>query len=98
MSPGHLARLFRRERGMSFGDYLRELRLRKAAELLSRTAAPVQRIAARVGYKDPSRFASHFRRRFGLTPREFRMRFGKAEMLLDFSHPDQGMPTATIDR
>ena len=71
-SAGHLARLFRQQRGVSFTDYLRELRMQKAADLLRRTLLPVYRIAAGVGYEDPSRFAAHFRRRFGQTPRAFR--------------------------
>jgi AraC-like DNA-binding protein len=77
-SPGHLARLFRQQHGVSFTDYLRELRLQKAADLLRRTLLPIQRIAAGVAYDDPSRFATHFRRRFGLTPRRFRGQFGKS--------------------
>jgi len=77
-SPGHLARLFRQQHGVSFTDYLRELRMQKAADLLRRTRLPIQRIAASVAYDDPSRFATHFRRRFGLTPRGFRGQFGKS--------------------
>jgi AraC-like DNA-binding protein len=68
-SPGHLSRLFRRAHGLSFTDYLRELRMQKAARLLLGSSRPVGRIAAVVGYRDASRFAQHFRRRFGLSPR-----------------------------
>jgi len=78
ISPGHLARLFRRRHGVSYTDYLRELRMQKAADLLGGTKSAIGRIAARVGYEDPSRFATHFRRRFGLTPRDFRHQFGKS--------------------
>jgi len=76
-SPGHLARLFRQQRGISYTEYVRELRMQKAADLLRRTKLPVRQVAARVGYEDPSRFTVHFRRRFGLTPREFRRRLGE---------------------
>lgn len=78
-SPGHLARLFRQRHRSSFTGYLRELRMQKGADLLRRTHLPIQRIAARVGYEDPSRFATHFRRRFGLAPREFRGEFGSPQ-------------------
>jgi AraC-like DNA-binding protein len=81
ISPGHLARLFREQHNVSFTGYLRELRMQKAADLVRRTLLPVQRIAARVGYDDPSRFATHFRRRFGLTPRDFRRQFGGPELV-----------------
>ncbi len=78
-NPGHLARLFRQRHRSSFTGYLRELRMQKGADLLRRTHLPIQRIAARVGYGDPSRFATHFRRRFGLAPREFRGEFGSPQ-------------------
>ncbi len=65
---GHLSRLFRERYGVSFSKYLRELRMRKAAKLLSDTMLPIRRVAAIVGYQDPSRFAQHFRRRFQALP------------------------------
>lgn len=71
-SPGHLARLFRERHGTSFSSYLRELRMHKAADMLRRTGLPVHRVARAVGYEDGSRFAQHFRKRYGLTPRQFR--------------------------
>ena len=63
-TPGHLGRLFRERHGVSFTEYLRQLRMRKAARLLSETSHPIQRIAAIVGYRDASRFAEHFRRHY----------------------------------
>lgn len=74
-SAGHLARMFKQQRGVSYTAYLRELRMQKGADLLRRTTLQVQRIAARVGYGDPSRFTSHFRARFNLSPRDFRRKF-----------------------
>ena len=71
-SGGHLARLFRDELGLSFSDYLIELRMQKAAELLRSSEHTIQHIAVRVGYGDPSRFGVHFRRRFGQSPGAFR--------------------------
>jgi AraC-like DNA-binding protein len=78
-SPGHLARLFRAQYGVGFTTYLRQLRLRKALELLTRSRLPIALIARRVGYRDGSRFAQHFRRQFGMTPRECRRRFVPTE-------------------
>lgn len=75
VSPGHLARLFRDERKMSFTQYICELRMQKAAGMLSGSTQSIGKIAKAIGYKDAARFASHFRRRFELTPREYRKRF-----------------------
>ena len=74
-SPGHLARLFRERYGCSFTQHLCELRLTKAVDLLLRSSQPIGRIAAMVGYQDASRFAEHFRRRYGHSPRQYRHRF-----------------------
>lgn len=75
VSTGHLARLFREMHGMTFTDYLRELRMQKAADQLRQTNLPIQRIAAIVGYADPSRFSQHFAGRFKMTPSAYRKRF-----------------------
>jgi AraC-like DNA-binding protein len=75
-SPGHLGRLFRQRYGLSFTGYVRELRMHKAVGLLTGTSQPVGRIAKIAGYADASRFALHFRRRYGLTPRAYRTKFG----------------------
>ena len=75
-SAGHLSRLFRVRYGVSYSKYLRELRMRKAAKLLSDTLLPIRRVAAIVGYQDPSRFAQHFRRRFQALPNAYRDQHG----------------------
>ena len=78
ISPGHLARLFRERRRTSFTAYVQQLRLYRAVGLLTTTRESIGRIAELVGYADASRFAGHFRRRFGLTPREYRQRYAAA--------------------
>ncbi|MBN2134061.1 MAG: helix-turn-helix transcriptional regulator [Sedimentisphaerales bacterium] len=71
-SAGHLARLVRENKRLSFTEYLRDIRLQKAAETLRNTKLPISRIAKSVGYLDGSRFALHFRKRFGMTPIAYR--------------------------
>jgi len=72
ISPGHLTRLFKVHKGTTFIDYLRDIRLQKAAETLRNTKMPIKRVAGSVGYSDSSRFAVHFRRRFGMPPLLYR--------------------------
>jgi AraC-like DNA-binding protein len=74
-SAGHLARLFREQFRMSYTDYLRGLRMKKAAQLLEGTDLPVSHIGRAVGYRDASRFARHFRTIFGKSPRAFRQAY-----------------------
>lgn len=68
-SPRTLARLFRRETGMSFGRWRQLLRLSEAAALLAGGATPA-RAAAAVGYASAPAFGAAFRAAFGVTPGE----------------------------
>lgn len=74
VSGGYLQRLFRKELRTTYVGYLREVRLREARRLLSRTRLPIAEVAAEVGFEDPSYFALIFRRWSGMTPREYRER------------------------
>ncbi len=67
-SAGTLSRQFRTFEGMSFQQYLQNLRLEKAVELLSQTNLSVNAVSKQVGYSDPSRFAHHFTRKFDVGP------------------------------
>jgi AraC-like DNA-binding protein len=62
-----LARLFRRETGMSFQSWRRQLRLTEALALLTQGATPA-RAAAAVGYVSGPAFGAAFRTTFGSTP------------------------------
>ena len=69
----YLFRVFRRHLGTSPQEYLLEFRLRKACELLRRTTLSVGEIACSVGFEQPAHFSALFRRRRGMSPREFRL-------------------------
>jgi len=62
-----LARLFRRDTGMSFQAWRRQLRLTEALALLAQGATPA-RAAAAVGYASGPAFGAAFRATFGTTP------------------------------
>lgn len=72
ISKYHFLRMFTAATGTTPHRYLVELRLRHAAGLLRGGALSVQQIAMVCGYQSPSRFAASFRRRYGLTPSEYR--------------------------
>ncbi len=67
-----LGREFQDHLGMSVFEYLREQRLVRAQELLADGKRQIQQIAEAVGFKRTGDFATAFKRRFGLTPREYR--------------------------
>lgn len=72
MSRSYFSQCFKRFAGKPFGDVLRDMRLRKAAELLADTNDPVYEIAARVGFEDEKYFSKMFRGKHGMLPSEFR--------------------------
>lgn len=69
-SPRTLARLARRELGMSFAGWLRRARLLAALERLARGEA-VTAVALDCGYDSPSAFAQMFRRHIGVAPSRY---------------------------
>ena len=73
-SPRQLQRAFEEVGETTFSDYLREVRLRNAAELLARQPLTVRQVSLLVGYRQPAHFAKAFQRRFGMTPAEHRDR------------------------
>jgi transcriptional regulator GlxA family with amidase domain len=69
-------RRFRKATGLTAVDYCQRLRVGKARELLQFTAKSIEAVAWEVGYSDTSAFRKIFGRITGLTPGEFRLRFG----------------------
>lgn len=63
---------FRSLYGKPIHTFLREQRMRRAAELLRTTALPVIQIAAQVGYNSASQFGQAFRRQYHLSPSQYR--------------------------
>lgn len=74
LSPRRMQKLFRDEVGTPPHVYLRNLRLDKAAKLLTESFVQIKQICFEAGLKNESHFTRDFKERFGLTPREFRRR------------------------
>lgn len=66
--------LLRKYKGKSFREYVQEIRIRRAGELLLTTKLPLKQIAAQVGYENTSFFYQLFTRVAGMTPGEYRKR------------------------
>ena len=71
-SPFQLCRTFRATTGQTITEYRHALRLRLALNALRESRAELTEIALDAGYSSHSHFTMAFRRRFGLTPSEFR--------------------------
>ena len=72
MSNSHFCTIFSQEMGVTFTEYLTELRMNRAKELLRTTQMRSSDIAYAVGYNDPHYFSYLFKKHTGMTPRDFR--------------------------
>lgn len=74
MSESHFSRVFKEETGKCFIQYLNELRLKKAADLLDTTELPSYLISEMVGYDNPNYFGRIFKKSIGISPTLFKKR------------------------
>lgn len=72
LSPFYFSRLFKKEKGYNFADFITQVRLDRAKKMLQSTDYTVVRIAAEVGYQDASYFCRVFRHGLGITPNQYR--------------------------
>lgn len=72
LSQFHLSRTFKQLTGRSVVDFVQDLRLAKAGEMLAATDLSVTEIAGRVGFKDAAYFTTCFKNRNGVTPLQYR--------------------------
>ncbi|WP_438433796.1 response regulator transcription factor [Gorillibacterium sp. sgz500922] len=72
LNPVYFSQLFKQKTGQGYKDYVIQLRLTRAKELLLDPRLRLAEIAARVGYQDVRHFTTLFRKRFELTPGEYR--------------------------
>ncbi|OUS78538.1 hypothetical protein B1748_00210 [Paenibacillus sp. MY03] len=74
LSVPYLSKLFKEKAEINFIDYVMEIRLSKAKELLSATDGKVRDIAEQVGYTNVNSFVRIFKKLTGRTPSEYRER------------------------
>ena len=72
-------RRFRNATGLKPNEYLQHVRIAKAREALEFSMQSVNEIAWKIGYEDPGAFRKIFNRIVGLSPGEYRKRFGIAD-------------------
>lgn len=74
MNSSYFSSVFRKETGRTFVEYLTEVRMEKARELLLCSSLKIAEIAYKVGYNDPQYFSYLFRKYNYCSPKEFRHR------------------------
>ncbi|MEJ8843940.1 two-component regulator propeller domain-containing protein [Lacibacter sp. H375] len=71
MSPPILYKKIKAVSNMSVNEFVKSLRLKKAAQLLQQTDMTVYEVAYNVGYNDRKYFSREFKKQFGKTPSEY---------------------------
>ncbi|MCR2803420.1 response regulator transcription factor [Paenibacillus soyae] len=72
MNPSYFSRLFKKETGETFIEYVTRMKMNRAKELLESSAMPVGKICELLGYDNQSYFIKLFKTFAGVTPVEFR--------------------------
>lgn len=70
-SEYHFMRFFKKYMGTSCLEYVKDLRLEKAAELLSQGETPVLEASLSSGFPNLSYFYREFKKKYGMTPKQF---------------------------
>ena len=72
LNQSYFSRLFKKEMGETFVEYVTRMKMARAKELLEQTADSVGRICERLGYDNQSYFIKLFKTHAGVTPVEYR--------------------------
>lgn len=72
VSPSYFSSIFKQETGQSFVEYLTQVRMERACELLKCTSYRTSEIGEQVGYNDSHYFSSAFKKAMGQSPKEYK--------------------------
>ena len=72
VSPSYLSRIFSSEMNVSFTDYLSDMRVQKSCMLLRGDTISVSEVSSLVGFSDQSYFNKVFKKKTGVTPKQYR--------------------------
>lgn len=71
ISPGHLGSIFRKQTGQKFSDYVTEIKIEKAKELIQTHKYMMYEISDMLGFDTQYYFSTVFKKMTGLTPKEY---------------------------
>ena len=71
LSRAQLHRRMKEITGISTGEFIRNIRLKKAAELLTEKKVNISQVAYMVGFSSQTHFSTAFRKFYGISPTEF---------------------------
>lgn len=74
LSKPYLSKYIKEKSGMTFGDILKKIRMKKARAMLRGSSATVESIAESVGYQNVEHFNRVFKKMYNITPVQYRNR------------------------
>ncbi|WP_103072156.1 helix-turn-helix domain-containing protein [Aquimarina sediminis] len=75
--PGHLSRAIPKYFSKTLGDYIRQLKVKKAIDLMLSSKKSLSSITYEIGFSDQSHFSRTFKNYMGMTPKEFQSKCRK---------------------
>ena len=75
LNPQYFSRIFKKEVGVSYIDYVNKLKMEYACKLLETTSYPAYRISSECGFTDPSYFNRVFVQQMNMTPKAYRRKY-----------------------
>lgn len=77
ISRFQISRLFKRQYGVNYQEYVMRVRMEAAASMLRGSRLRLYEVSEQVGFEQASHFSSAFKRHFGQSPREYRQAHGQ---------------------
>ena len=72
VSPSYFSSIFKQETGQNFVEYLTQVRMERACELLKCTSYRTAEIGEQVGYNDAHYFSAAFKKAMGQSPKDYK--------------------------
>ena len=69
--------MFQKNLNIKYADFLTDIRIHAACNLLKETKNPIDEIASAVGYKDTGSFRQIFKTKMGITPKAYSKKFSE---------------------
>lgn len=85
VNPSYLSRLFKKECNITISQFVRNQKIREAKWMLENSSLPIVEISESLGFEYNSYFSNIFMKETGLSPSEYRRKFGR-------THYDGGAP------
>lgn len=79
ISPNYLSELFKKTTGQNFSDYLNDVRMEQSRVYLADVSRKIGDVSELVGFSDARYFSSAFRKKFGMTPLDYRNKFAAVD-------------------